>query len=72
MAANVWKYPSVRRDDTFSEDHFGTVVPDPYRWLEDPDSEDTQAFVEAQNSISEPFLAKCEARNKFHERLRMY
>ena len=63
-----WTYPVVRRDDALTEEHFGTNVPDPYRWLEDPDGEETQAFVEAQNKITEPFLASCEVRDKFKER----
>ena len=63
-----WTYPAVRRDDGLVEDHFGTKVPDPYRWLEDPDSEETQAFVAAQNKISEPYLASCEVRDRFKER----
>lgn len=63
-----WDYPTVRRDDSVVEDHFGTKVGDPYRWLEDPDGEETQAFVKAQNDVSAPYLAKCAARNKFHAR----
>ena len=67
-SCSKWNYPSVRRDPSVVDDHFGTRVEDPYRWLEDPDSEETQAFVASQNTISEPYLAKCTARDKFHAR----
>lgn len=68
MAKN---YPCPRRDESLAETHFGTSVPDPYRWLEDPDSEETQGFVKAQNEISQPYLASCPVRNKFHARSEM-
>lgn len=55
MEANTITYPRIRRG-TVATNHFGTVVPDPYRWLENPDSEETRAFVAAQNEISEKFL----------------
>lgn len=63
-----WKYPVVRRDESVKQDHFGTIVADPYRWLEDPDSEETKAFVAAQNEITQPYLAACEVRDKFKDR----
>ena len=64
-----WTYPPVRRDESNVSDYFGTSVPDPYQWLEDPDGEETQAFVKAQKSITDPFLSSCPARKQFHARL---
>ncbi|CDJ49332.1 prolyl endopeptidase, putative [Eimeria brunetti] len=48
-------YPHARRDSVV-EDHFGTRVEDPYRWLEDPESEETKAFIAAENEVSEQYL----------------
>ncbi|CDJ27325.1 uncharacterized protein EMH_0030780 [Eimeria mitis] len=48
-------YPQARRGQEV-EDHFGTSVADPYRWLEDPESEETKAFVAAENEVSEKYL----------------
>ena len=63
-----WTYPVVRRDDSVTENHFGKNVADPYRWLEDPDGEETQAFVAAQNSVTQPYLATCDVRDRFKDR----
>nr|CCA22744.1 unnamed protein product putative [Albugo laibachii Nc14] len=50
--AKCTTYPNVRRDDTVEEEHFGAVVSDPYRWLEDPFAEETKKFVAEQNQLT--------------------
>ena len=44
------QYPDARRLD-LSEDLFGHRVSDPYRWLEDPDSDETRAWLRAQDDL---------------------
>uniref|UniRef100_A0A8C4SY62 Prolyl endopeptidase n=1 Tax=Erpetoichthys calabaricus TaxID=27687 RepID=A0A8C4SY62_ERPCA len=64
-----FKYPDARRDESRIDDYHGTKLSDPYTWLEDPDSEETKAFVEAQNLLTMPFLEKCAVGKKFHQKL---
>jgi hypothetical protein len=40
-----WTYPTVRRDETVKEELHGHIIADPYRWLEDPESEETKASI---------------------------
>lgn len=61
------QYPRVRRDESVVDDLHGERVPDPYRWLEDPDSKETEAFVEQQNVLTASTFAKCKTRGKFKE-----
>ncbi|KAL9244068.1 hypothetical protein vseg_017880 [Gypsophila vaccaria] len=56
-------YPVVRRDDSVVDDYFGVKVPDPYRWLEDPEGEETKEYVEEQVKLTESVLHKCELRD---------
>ena len=52
-----------------SDNYHGIEVPDPYRWLEDPDADATQAWIKAQNEVTNRYLATIEARSKIRQRL---
>src|SRR5258708_8498213 len=58
----------ARRDDVI-EDYHGTKVADPYRWLENPASADTLAWVEAQNAITSQYISAIPARTKIQARM---
>jgi len=62
-------YPTTRRGDVV-DDYFGTKVADPYRWLEDDDSAETKAWVEAQNRVTSAWLAGVPGREAIKRRLR--
>lgn len=63
-----WTYPEARKADVV-DDYHGTLVADPYRWLEDPDAVETQAWVAAQNKLTRAYLDAVTAREKFKRRL---
>ncbi|EEE53725.1 hypothetical protein OsJ_00069 [Oryza sativa Japonica Group] len=52
-------YPPTRRDNSVVDMYHGVPVADPYRWLEDPESEDTKEFVASQVELAESVLAGC-------------
>lgn len=51
------------------DDYHGTKVPDPYRWLENPDSPETHRWVEAQNKTTFAYLEQIPERERIHQRL---
>ncbi|MEM7129208.1 MAG: prolyl oligopeptidase family serine peptidase [Chloroflexota bacterium] len=61
-------YPVSRRDN-FVETLHGTDVADPYRWLEDLDTDETRCWVERQNQLTDSYLAKLPLREQIRERL---
>ncbi|MFT0797623.1 prolyl oligopeptidase family serine peptidase [Synechococcus sp. R5-12] len=62
-------YPPSYPDPTVVDIYHGQPVPDPYRWLEDLDSEQTRAWIEAQNHLTFNYLQQIPARQRIRERL---
>ena len=61
-------YPSTKKVDT-SNTYFGSEVKDPYRWLEDDRSAETEAWVKAQNATTFGYLEKIPFRQDLKNRL---
>ncbi|MFT5596254.1 MAG: prolyl oligopeptidase, partial [Flammeovirgaceae bacterium] len=62
------EYPETKKVDT-SDVYFGTTVADPYRWLENDTAADTEAWVKAQNMVTQAYLEKIPYRQQIEDRL---
>lgn len=60
-------YPATKTVEQ-SDEYFGTVVADPYRWLEDDNSAETAEWVVAQNLITQDYLSKIPFRDALKSR----
>jgi prolyl oligopeptidase len=67
-ASETFEYPESKKLDVV-DDYHGTEVADPYRWLEDPNAEDTKAWVRAQNDVTFPYLKSLPGRDRIESRL---
>ncbi|HQB35984.1 MAG TPA: S9 family peptidase, partial [Bacteroidales bacterium] len=61
-------YPLTKMEN-IADTIFGTIVPDPYRWLEDDMSAETAEWVQAQNRVTFGYLDKIPYREQIRERL---
>src|SRR5690606_35008603 len=69
MLSNAqFKYPTSFKEATI-DDYHGTKVPDPYRWLEDDNSEKTKDWVKRQNTFTLNYLDKIPFRKDVRRRL---
>ena len=62
------QYPETKQVDTV-DTYFDTQVKDPYRWLEDDRSEETEAWVTSQNEVTFDYLSNIPYREELKERL---
>ncbi len=64
------QYPQTRQDTTVIDDYFGTLVPDPYRWLEDDYAPEVKEWVAQQNEVTFRYLSQIPFRQTIEQRLR--
>jgi len=69
LLAQQLQYPATRKVDHVDTYH-GHKVADPYRWLEDDNSAETAAWVEAQNKVTFPYLEKIAFRDALQKRVK--
>ena len=71
MAVNgqTVRYPQAPKDGTVDE-YFGVKVADPFRPLEDDTCAATATWVEAENRVTNAYLAKIPQRDKYLRRLK--
>lgn len=64
----VHPIPPVKKDDV-TENYFGMLIDDPYRWLEDDNSEETAQWVNMQNEVSNGYFKSIPHRETMEEEL---
>ncbi|PMG37480.1 prolyl endopeptidase [Vibrio splendidus] len=63
-----YQYP-ITNQQIVSDDYFGQIIEDPYRWLEDDRSDETAQWVASQNEVTFNYLAQIPYRAELRERL---
>ena len=61
-------YPQTQKVEQ-TDNYFGTVVSDPYRWLENDTAPETAEWVKAQNAVTFSYLEQIPFRNKLKDRI---
>ncbi|MGC8465632.1 MAG: prolyl oligopeptidase family serine peptidase [Acidimicrobiales bacterium] len=61
------EYPVTRRSDVVDH-YFGEAVADPYRWLEDTNSEETRSWIALQNALTQKVLGGISERDSMRNR----
>jgi len=65
----VGKYPKTFRNDSINNDFFGSIINDPYRWLEDDNAENTKDWVNRQSEFTNRYLSAIPFRDSIRQRL---
>jgi prolyl oligopeptidase len=61
-------YPKPNKVDQI-DDYHGVKVADPFRWLEDPDSAESRAWIDAENKLTNAYLSQIPQREAIKQRL---
>lgn len=62
------QYPNTLKSEQ-KDVYFETEIADPYRWLEDDNSEETAQWVKSQNDLTQSYLSKIPFRESLRQRL---
>jgi prolyl oligopeptidase len=62
------QYPETRKLEQI-DDYHGTLISDPYRWLEDSNSEETKRWISEQNKLTQYYLTDIPRKDKIRDRL---
>ena len=62
------RYPVARKIEQ-TDDYLGTAVSDPFRWMEEVDSAELKTWIDAENELTQEYLAKVPLREKMQRRL---
>ena len=68
VAPAKFAYPDAKLVEQ-NDDYHGTTVSDPYRWMEDLDGAELKTWIDAQNRITQDFLADAPGRAHIKQRL---
>ena len=63
------QYPDTKKVDQI-DDYDGTIVSDPYRWLEDSNSGQTKEWIKKQNDLTQGYLEDIPQKSKIRQRLK--
>ena len=63
-----FKYAETKKEK-ISDNYFGTTISDPYRWLENDRSPQTEAWVKEQNIATQKYIGEIKQREKIKSRL---
>ncbi len=66
--AQQMKYPTTHKIE-HQDTYFGSVVQDPYRWLEDDRSVETGAWVKEENKFTQDYLSQIPFREQIRKQL---
>lgn len=68
LAQTKFEYPKPKSTQQM-DDYHGVKISDPFRGLENPDSPETRAWIDAENRLTNAYLATIPEREKIKKRL---
>jgi prolyl oligopeptidase len=69
LYAQPLKYPESKKANTV-DNYFGTEVADPYRWMEDDQANLTKLWVNAENKVTQDYLAQIPFRDSLKSKMK--